>query len=178
MTYASPVFAHAALKALNSLQVIKNKFCRVATDTHWCVRNSVLHRDLELLTIAIYIKDVSKSFFDIAESHPNAPLHSAASYEAQPYHLNRRPRSVFIDPPDALTAKVVWRFLCRERKTPIGSIERAIDVDQSDDNVRYTTIVLHESWNTPPFFRYILELEQQACYCTPAVLQQIRQHPI
>ncbi|GBP92649.1 Probable RNA-directed DNA polymerase from transposon X-element [Eumeta japonica] len=35
MTYASPVFAHAAPKALHRLQVIQNKFCRAATDAHW-----------------------------------------------------------------------------------------------------------------------------------------------
>ncbi|GBP55087.1 Probable RNA-directed DNA polymerase from transposon BS [Eumeta japonica] len=46
MTYASPVFAHAAPKVLDRLQVIQNKFCRLATDAHWCVRNSILHRDL------------------------------------------------------------------------------------------------------------------------------------
>ncbi|GBP97033.1 Probable RNA-directed DNA polymerase from transposon BS [Eumeta japonica] len=54
MTYASPVFAHAAPKALHRLQVIQNKFCRAATDAHWCVRNSILHRDLELPTISKY----------------------------------------------------------------------------------------------------------------------------
>ncbi|GBP83099.1 Probable RNA-directed DNA polymerase from transposon X-element [Eumeta japonica] len=72
MTYASPVFAHAAPKALHRLQVIQNKFCRAATDAHWCVRNSILHRDLELPTISKYMKDASKRFFDIAGSHPNA----------------------------------------------------------------------------------------------------------
>ncbi|GBP59515.1 Probable RNA-directed DNA polymerase from transposon BS [Eumeta japonica] len=70
MTYASPVFAHAAPKALHRLQVIQNKFCRAATDAHWCVRNSILHRDLELPTISKYMKDASKRFFDIAGSHP------------------------------------------------------------------------------------------------------------
>ncbi|GBP20900.1 Probable RNA-directed DNA polymerase from transposon BS [Eumeta japonica] len=38
MTYASPVFAHAAPKALHRLQVIQNKFSRAATNAHWCVR--------------------------------------------------------------------------------------------------------------------------------------------
>ncbi|GBP66255.1 hypothetical protein EVAR_41050_1 [Eumeta japonica] len=41
-------------------------------DADWCVRNSILHRDLEFPTIAKYMKDVSKRFFDIAESHPSA----------------------------------------------------------------------------------------------------------
>ncbi|GBP35798.1 RNA-directed DNA polymerase from mobile element jockey [Eumeta japonica] len=106
MAYASPVFAHAAPKALNSLQVIQNKFCRVATDAHWCVWNSIFHKDLELPTIAKYMKNISKRFFDITELHPNVLLRSAASHEAQFYHLIRGSRNVLIDPPDALTAKV------------------------------------------------------------------------
>ncbi|GBP93774.1 Probable RNA-directed DNA polymerase from transposon X-element [Eumeta japonica] len=84
MTYASPVFAHRRSKALHRLQVIQNKFCRAATDAHWCVRNSILHRDLELPTISKYMKDASKRFFDIAGSHPNALLRAAVDY--QPPH--------------------------------------------------------------------------------------------
>ncbi|GBO98991.1 Probable RNA-directed DNA polymerase from transposon X-element [Eumeta japonica] len=71
MTYASPVFAHAAPKTLERLQIIQNKFCRAATDAYWCVHNSILHRDLELPTLSKYTKDASKRFFDIAGSHPN-----------------------------------------------------------------------------------------------------------
>ncbi|GBP28380.1 Probable RNA-directed DNA polymerase from transposon X-element [Eumeta japonica] len=107
MTYASSVFAHAAPKALHRLQVIQNKFCRAATDAHWCVRNSILHRDLELPTIFKYMKDASKRFFDIAGSHPNALLRAAVDYQPpHPTHHNRRPRNVLTDPPDALTAAV------------------------------------------------------------------------
>ncbi|GBP07097.1 Probable RNA-directed DNA polymerase from transposon X-element [Eumeta japonica] len=107
MTYASPVFAHAAPKALHRLQVTQNKFCRAATDAHWCVRNSIFHRDLELPTISKYMKDASKRFFDIAGSHPNAFLRAVVDYQ-HPYstHLIRRPRKVLTDPPDALTAAV------------------------------------------------------------------------
>ncbi|GBP26644.1 Probable RNA-directed DNA polymerase from transposon BS [Eumeta japonica] len=107
MTYASPVFAHAAPKALHRLQVIQNKFCRAATDAHWCVRNSILHRDLELPTISKYTKDASKRFFDIVGSHPNALFCAAVDYRPpHPTHLIRRPRNVLTDPPDALTAAV------------------------------------------------------------------------
>ncbi|GBP67364.1 Probable RNA-directed DNA polymerase from transposon X-element [Eumeta japonica] len=66
LTYASPVFAHAPPKAMNRLQVIQIKFCRNATAAHWCVRNSIHHRDLELPTIAKFMKDASKRFFDTA----------------------------------------------------------------------------------------------------------------
>ncbi|GBP55576.1 Probable RNA-directed DNA polymerase from transposon BS [Eumeta japonica] len=107
MTYACPVFAHATLKALYRLQVIQNKFCRAATDGHWCVRNSILHRDLELPAFSKYMKDASKRFFDIAGSHPNALLRAAVDYQPPPpTHFIRRPRNVLIDPPDALTAAV------------------------------------------------------------------------
>ncbi|GBP15838.1 hypothetical protein EVAR_94008_1 [Eumeta japonica] len=60
MTYASPVFAHAAQK-------------------HY-----IDYRDLELPTISKYMKDASKRFFDIAGSHPNALLRAAVDY--QPPH--------------------------------------------------------------------------------------------
>ncbi|GBP67822.1 Probable RNA-directed DNA polymerase from transposon X-element [Eumeta japonica] len=69
---STPVFAHAAFKALDRLQVTQDKFLRDATDAHWSVRNSILHRDLEFPTITKSMKDASKRFFDIAELHPNA----------------------------------------------------------------------------------------------------------
>ncbi|GBP62138.1 hypothetical protein EVAR_46107_1 [Eumeta japonica] len=81
MTYASPVFAHAARK-------------------HY-----IDYRDLELPTISKYMKDTSKRFFDIAGSHPNALFRAAVDYQPPfPTHLICRPRNVLTDPPDALTA--------------------------------------------------------------------------
>ncbi|GBP89456.1 RNA-directed DNA polymerase from mobile element jockey [Eumeta japonica] len=107
LTYASPVFAHAAPNRLKKLQVLQNKFCRTATNAHWCVKNSVLHRDLDLPSIRKYMKDASERFFSIAESHPNPLLSAAASYEAPPpYHFIRRPRNIITDPPDDFTVEV------------------------------------------------------------------------
>ncbi|GBP34183.1 RNA-directed DNA polymerase from mobile element jockey [Eumeta japonica] len=106
LTYASPVFAHAAPKRLKELQVLQNKFCRTATKAHWCVKNSVLHRDLDLPSIRKYMRDASERFFAIAESHPNPLLSAAVAYEAPPpYHFIRRPRNI-TDPPDDFTAEV------------------------------------------------------------------------
>ncbi|GBP09293.1 hypothetical protein EVAR_74183_1 [Eumeta japonica] len=47
------------------------------------------------------MKNLSERFFDIAESHSNALVRSAASNEAQPYHLIRRPRNVLTISPEA-----------------------------------------------------------------------------
>ncbi|GBP02061.1 Probable RNA-directed DNA polymerase from transposon X-element [Eumeta japonica] len=84
MTYACPVFAHAAPTALQDLQVIQNKFCRRATGAQWYVKNSVLHRDLELPTLSKFMKDASERFFSIAINHTNPLISAAASYEAPP----------------------------------------------------------------------------------------------
>ncbi|GBP05197.1 Probable RNA-directed DNA polymerase from transposon BS [Eumeta japonica] len=46
-TYACP--AYATPTALNDLQIIQNNFSGRATDAQWYFKNSVLHRDLELL---------------------------------------------------------------------------------------------------------------------------------
>ncbi|GBP44701.1 Probable RNA-directed DNA polymerase from transposon X-element [Eumeta japonica] len=107
MIYASPVFAHAAPTALQDLHVIQNKFCRRATGIQWYVKNSVLHRDLELPTPSKYTKDASERFFSIAINHPNPLISAAASYEAPPAnHFLRRPRNAPLGSPDDLTAKV------------------------------------------------------------------------
>ncbi|GBP36783.1 Probable RNA-directed DNA polymerase from transposon BS [Eumeta japonica] len=107
MTYASPVFAHARPDILYDLQIVQNKFCRRAADAPWYVKNSILHRDLELPTISKYMRDASERFFDIANSHPNPLIVSAVSYEPPPSnHFCRRPRSVLLDPPDDLTVEV------------------------------------------------------------------------
>ncbi|GBP34814.1 hypothetical protein EVAR_21880_1 [Eumeta japonica] len=58
ITYASPVFTHAAP---NKFQVIQHKFCRVATNAHWYVQNSVFHKDLEFPYIAKFMKDTCVS---------------------------------------------------------------------------------------------------------------------
>ncbi|GBP76612.1 Probable RNA-directed DNA polymerase from transposon X-element [Eumeta japonica] len=107
MTYACPVFAHAAPNIIKKLQKIQNKFCRQVTDAHWCVKNSVLHGDSELPTINKFMKDASKRFFDMAQNHPNPLIVSAATYEPPPaHHFLRRPRNVLLDPLDALTSEV------------------------------------------------------------------------
>ncbi|GBP65363.1 hypothetical protein EVAR_52137_1 [Eumeta japonica] len=75
-----------------------------ARDAHWCVRNSILNRDLELPTIH---EDASKRYFDIAGCHPNTLLRSAVDYEPPHSHnFIRRPLNVLTHPPDALTAAI------------------------------------------------------------------------
>ncbi|GBP70391.1 Probable RNA-directed DNA polymerase from transposon BS [Eumeta japonica] len=107
MTYASPVFAHAQPNALYDLQIVQNKFCRREADAPWSVKNSVLHRDLELQTISKFMKDASERFFDIVNSHPNPLSVLAVSYEpSPPNHFCKRPQNVLLDSRDDLTVEV------------------------------------------------------------------------
>ncbi|CAH2266703.1 jg19842 [Pararge aegeria aegeria] len=75
MTYASVVFAHRPHSSNKSFQVLQNKFMRMATDSPWFVRNVDLHRDLDLPTIAQYMKILSKAYFEYAVQHPSRGVH-------------------------------------------------------------------------------------------------------
>ncbi|GBP67600.1 RNA-directed DNA polymerase from mobile element jockey [Eumeta japonica] len=82
-------------------------------------RLKVLHRDLDIPSIAKYMKDASERFFSIAETHSNPLLSAAVSYEAPPpYHFIRRPRNALADPPDDFTAEV----------------ERLIEINKQNDD--------------------------------------------
>lgn len=106
MTYASPVFAHAAPSILRKLQTLQNKFLRAAADAPWYVRNVNLHRDLRIPTIAEFMKETSKRFFDKAVNHRNPLVVKAATYSSQKDVAIRfrRPRNVLDDPDDEITA--------------------------------------------------------------------------
>ncbi|GBP22157.1 Probable RNA-directed DNA polymerase from transposon X-element [Eumeta japonica] len=131
MTNTCPVFARAAPNIIKKLQKIQNKFCRQATDAHWCVKNSVLHGDLELPTINKFMKDASKRFFDMAQNHPNPLIMSAATYEPPPaHHFLRRPRNILSDPPDALTSEVEkLADIGQSRAVSISMLPAAFDED-------------------------------------------------
>ncbi|GBP13901.1 hypothetical protein EVAR_10470_1 [Eumeta japonica] len=85
----------------------ENKFCGSTTNPHWCVKNSVLHRDLDIPSIAQSMKNASECFFSIAESHSKPLVSAAVSYEAPPpYHFIRRPRNIITDRMDDFSAEV------------------------------------------------------------------------
>ncbi|CAG9557815.1 unnamed protein product [Danaus chrysippus] len=105
MSYASACFAHVRPSAINKLQVVQNRFMRIATGAPWYLRNSDLHRDLQLPTIAAHFKMISKRFFDTASIHPNPLVIQASNYSPSPNSKlgKRRPKDVLLDPDDQIT---------------------------------------------------------------------------
>ncbi|GBP92924.1 RNA-directed DNA polymerase from mobile element jockey [Eumeta japonica] len=126
LTYASPVFAHAAPKTLKKLQLLQNKFCRTATNAHWCVKNSVLHRDLDLSSIRKYMKDASERFFSIAKIAPESAtfssslLRGATSLSFYPDFLCRR--DLIVIPHMASHAPSTPPCVVRPRKAKLNRI--------------------------------------------------------
>lgn len=116
LTFASPVFAHAAPSHIHRLQTLQNRFIRRATGAPWFLRNEDLHIDLQLPTIAQFMKLASRQFFDKADEHPNPCVVRAASYRprANVNARKRRPRHVLDDPDDAIT-------LAMQRQAPEGN---------------------------------------------------------
>lgn len=108
MTYASVVFAHAAPTHIRRLQVIQNRFMRKATGAPWFVRNENLHIDLGIPTIASFLKECSRRYFDNAPHHPNPLVVQSADYVPlrDPTVRRRRPRNVLADPDDAITLAI------------------------------------------------------------------------
>lgn len=106
LTYASPVFAQASSNIIDKLQVVQNRFCRMATGAPYYVRNADLHRDMGLPTIQQLQKKFSETFFKAAEEHPNPLVREAATYTPRPpsLHMVRRPRHVLDDPPNKLSS--------------------------------------------------------------------------
>lgn len=104
MTYASVVFAHCAPSYIHSLQVLQSRFMRIATGAPFYVRNVDLHYDLELPTIAQWMKLASKRHFDKAKHHPNPLVRKSINYYPFPTKkARRRPRHVLTDPDDPIT---------------------------------------------------------------------------
>ncbi|CAH2239982.1 jg3411 [Pararge aegeria aegeria] len=87
MTYASVIFAHRPHSSYKSFQVLQNKFMRMTTDSPWFVHNVDLNRDLDLPTIAQYMKLLSKTYFEKAVRHPNPRGRGGRGV-----HLHPRPR--------------------------------------------------------------------------------------
>ncbi|GBP67319.1 hypothetical protein EVAR_97937_1 [Eumeta japonica] len=116
--YISPPPADSA--PLTMVLILEDRGCtervlRRVTDRLWCVKNSVLHTDLELSIISKYIKDESERLFNIAINHPNPLIFRAAYYESPPENnFIRRPRIIFTDPSD----EGVLHALCHSKVPP------------------------------------------------------------
>ncbi|GBP84652.1 hypothetical protein EVAR_58875_1 [Eumeta japonica] len=76
-----PTETHEPVTAAVLREVEDGVDVRVSSSLTPLRKHYISYRDLELPIITKYMKDVSKRFFDIVGSHPNALLHAAVDYE-------------------------------------------------------------------------------------------------
>ena len=57
MLYGCELWGVAAKTHLNKIQVIQNKTLRVITNASWFIRNTVIHRDLDVKFVTTYIQE-------------------------------------------------------------------------------------------------------------------------
>jgi hypothetical protein len=62
MDYAFPIRRSAAHTNINTLQMLKSKCLRIATNAPWYVVNKSVHEDLEIPFFADHIRALTESF--------------------------------------------------------------------------------------------------------------------
>lgn len=72
LTYACPAWCAVCPSGLKSIQIFQNKMLRISVDAPWFIRNSQLHRELNIEYITEHIKKLSTSCFERLRTSKNA----------------------------------------------------------------------------------------------------------
>lgn len=78
--YASSCWGYTAKIHVQKLQVVHNRVLRLVVAAPWYLRNSLIHRDFEMQTIAEFIRNGAVKLFDDLKHHAN-PLESYTERE-------------------------------------------------------------------------------------------------
>ncbi len=93
LTYAVPAWGFSSKTSWKRLQQVQSKILRMATDSPWYVRNTNLHRDLDIPMIAEYCRELVSEFFETASRHPNPTISQASEYLPSDQLRHARPRN-------------------------------------------------------------------------------------
>jgi hypothetical protein len=98
ITYASPIWAYSNPRHIKLFQTIQNKTLRRITGAPWYVRNTTLHRDLNVETIHDHIMKLSKRFYKSMINHPNASIKNLLIENGSDTdYVYRRPKAILLD---------------------------------------------------------------------------------
>ncbi|GFW16687.1 probable RNA-directed DNA polymerase from transposon X-element [Trichonephila clavipes] len=96
LTYAAPVWGHAARTNINLLESSQNLIIRQILDAHWYMRNVDLRRNFNIPTIRQTIRKISINFFNTVDEHDCPSIQDIPNYYS---HFSvRRPRDVLVNP--------------------------------------------------------------------------------
>lgn len=94
MTYASPVWGYAAKTHLRRLQGMQNKIIRHVAGAPWFVRNTIIHRDLNIPSLRQHIRHLATRLYDTLPGHPNPLIANLGSYNHLVPTTHPRPKSL------------------------------------------------------------------------------------
>ena len=80
MLYGVAAWEQPSKRNRNRIQVVQNKTLGTIANAPWHVRNTTLHRDVDVKTIKEIIKERTTRTYERAEIHDNQLLRDAADY--------------------------------------------------------------------------------------------------
>ncbi|GFY00859.1 RNA-directed DNA polymerase from mobile element jockey [Trichonephila clavipes] len=95
LTYASPIWAHAARTNINLIESSQNVILRQILDAHWYMRNTDIRTSCNNPTIRQTIRKLAINFFSNIDGHDNPSIQAIPTYPTLPFI--RRPRYILVD---------------------------------------------------------------------------------
>lgn len=80
LTYGASVWGNTSNTHLKKLQTVQNKILRLCINAPWYVRNTVIHRDLNIPFIHDIVNEEETKINTITETHPNQTLRHTFAY--------------------------------------------------------------------------------------------------
>ena len=96
--YGSLVWGTAAPSYIHSLQVIQNKFLRIATNAPPYTNTINLHKELGIPMLTTYLKELNTKKIKKAELHENPLITQALDYTPISRVRRNRPKTALITP--------------------------------------------------------------------------------
>ncbi|GFX25448.1 RNA-directed DNA polymerase from mobile element jockey [Trichonephila clavipes] len=96
LTYASPVWGHAAKTNINLLETAQNLIIRQICNAHWYMRNKDLRIACNIPTIRQTIRKLAINFFNNIDDSDNASINDISPYFS---HFSvKRARDILVNP--------------------------------------------------------------------------------
>jgi hypothetical protein len=94
MTYAAHVWATTSKTNMQKLQRVQNKALRTVAHCPWYIRNTDLHKDLDISTFQKTVRKLAKKFYSELESNSNILIKELATYDAAEMLKHKRPKNL------------------------------------------------------------------------------------
>ena len=99
LTYGSLVWGTSAPSYVQKLQVIQNKFCRIAVNAPIDTNTKILQEELGIEPLSVFIKNMNSKKLLKAQQHSNPLVTQSLNYEPTHRFRRNRPLTVLIPPP-------------------------------------------------------------------------------